>query len=253
MLLRLALIAALFATPAEAATATYIVNLGGANIANLTVALEETGSAYTLDLEATIIGLGQLVSNGTATIKSAGRVGSRGYEGERFSLLTRARGEEFTTEVGLAAGNVDRFIVDPPLINNIDRVAIERKHLRGVNDMLAAFILRGGALDASLCSRTMKIFTGLERFDLSLKFIQDDVATSKRTGYNGPVVLCGIRYTPVSGHFTTSEMTQYLENSDRIHIWYMPLADKSRTFIPYRVLIGTAYGDLSMVLTKLEP
>jgi hypothetical protein len=251
MLKRLALIAALLASPAEAATATYIVNLGGANIANLTVDLKEEGSRYTLDLKATIVGLGQLVANGIGSIQSTGRIGSKSYESEYFAMLTRAGGEDFTVDIGIAGGNVDRFVVEPPIVNNIDRIALERKHLRGVNDMLAALILRGGRLDRSLCSRSMKIFTGLERFDLDLKFIQDDVATSKRTGYTGPVVLCGIRYKPVSGHFTTSDMTIYLTQSDRIHIWYMPLAEDSRTFIPYRVLIATAYGDLSMVLTKL--
>ena len=40
-------------------------------------------------------------------------------------------------------------------------------------------------------------------------------------------------------------------DSDRIVIWYAPLGETGY-FIPYRVLLGTNMGDLSMVLTKME-
>lgn len=253
MLKRLALLAALLAAPAPAlaATASYVVNLAGVNIANVSVNLSEDSSRYDIDLQATITGLGTLVANGTASIRSQGRMTGKALASETFELLTRAGGEDFRVDIGFAGGDVERFIVTPPLLNNIDRVALERKHLRGVNDMLAAFVLRGSGLDASLCNRRIKIFTGLERFDIEMRFVGDDTATSKRTGYNGPVVLCGIRYMPISGHFTTSDVTNYLAASDRIHIWYMPVPD-TRTYIPYRVLIATTYGDLSMVLTSLD-
>jgi hypothetical protein len=146
---------------------------------------------------------------------------------------------------------VQSFIVNPPLLNNIDRVAIERKDLRGVNDMIASFVLKGGRLDRSLCSRKMQVFTGVERFNIALQFTKADEATSKKTGYQGPVILCNIRYTPISGHFTTSEVTNYLKESDRILIWYAPLSTPGY-FIPYRLLLTTSMGDLSMVLTRLR-
>ena len=93
--------------------------------------------------------------------------------------------------------------------------------------------------------------TGIERFDLTFSYAKDDVATSKRTGYQGPVVLCHINYKPISGHYTTSELTNSLAQDDRILIWYAPLHD-SGLFIPYRVLLTTSMGDLSMVLTALN-
>ena len=149
------------------------------------------------------------------------------------------------------AGNVAAFVVTPPIVNNIDRVPLERKQLNGVNDMLAAFLLRGPALDRSLCDYRAHVFTGIERFDLNFRFAKNDVATSPRTGYQGPVVLCNIKYVPISGHYTTSEITNSLAEDDRILIWYAPLRD-SGYFIPYRVLLTTSMGDLSMVLTALE-
>src|SRR5690606_37871812 len=120
-----------------------------------------------------------------------------------------------------------------------------------VNDMLAAFVLKGDALAPSLCNRKMQIFTGLERFNITMRFTREEVATSLRTGYQGPVVLCNLRYSPVSGHYASSEITRYLADSDRILIWYAPLSTPGY-YVPYRVLVTTSIGDLSMVLTELK-
>ncbi|MHB1102699.1 MAG: DUF3108 domain-containing protein [Devosia sp.] len=233
------------------ATAQYLISLSGTNVATVTIRLSDSGKRYAMALDARITGLAQLVASGIAKVDSAGLSNGKELVSEKFALLTRASGEDFTVAIEYAAKDVTAFVVNPPLINNIDRVALERKHLRGVNDMLAAFVLKGGEMDKSLCDRKMQIFTGLERFNVAMRFAKEDVATSKRTGYQGPVILCNIRYTPVSGHFTTSEITSYLADSDRILIWYSPLATPGY-FIPYRVLLTTSVGDLSMVLTELQ-
>jgi hypothetical protein len=253
--LLLSLLAALAAPgaarAATTATVNYVVTLGGANIALAEVHLSDDGRRYALDLKADVAGLGQLVASGTAAADSAGTLDRDSLKSQKFDLLTRAGGESFSISIEYAAGEVTKFVVEPPLLNNIDRVPLERKDLHGVNDMVAAFILRAPALDPAVCNRKMQVFTGLERFDLVMRYAQDDVATSPRTGYQGPVVLCKIRYVPVSGHFTTSEMTSFLAKSDRILIWYAPLGTTGY-MIPYRVVVGTSVGDLSMVLTAAK-
>lgn len=255
-LLPAVIFAALFtAAPLHAAevkaTATYGVSLGGTSIANVVVRFTDTGHRYAMALDARITGLAQFVASGTAKVQSAGQSTGAELVSEKFGLLTRAQGEDFTVAIEYAGKDVTEFIVTPPILNNIDRVALERKHLRGVNDMLAAFVLRGNGLDRRLCDRRMQIFTGVERFNVAMRFTREEVATSRRTGYQGPVVLCSIRYTPVSGHYTSSEITNYLAGSDRILVWFAPLATPGY-FIPYRALLSTSVGDLSIVLNKLE-
>lgn len=233
------------------AVARYAITLGGTQIATANVSLSDAEGSYSLALDAKISGLAQLVANGTARLESTGTSNGTGLKSQKFDMLTRASGDAFTVAVTYANGGVASFIVDPPIINNIDRVAIERKQLTNANDMAAPFVIKGGKLDASLCDRQMPIFTGVERFNLTLRYAKDDVATSKRTGYQGPVVVCSMKYTPISGHYSTSEMTAYLSQSNRILIWYAPLKTPGY-FIPYRALITTEAGDLSVVLTELE-
>jgi hypothetical protein len=249
-----AFVCASLATPVFAAdvngTASYIVSLSGLNVATIDVNLTDDGKHYGMDLKANVAGLGQLVASGSATANSAGLSSGNRLVSQKFDLSTKAKGETFSVNVSYAKGNVASFKVEPPLVNNINRVPIERSHLTGVNDMLASFVVKGGALDKSLCSRKMAIFTGVERFNIAMSYAKDDVATSARTGYQGPVILCNIRYTPVSGHFTTSEMTTFLADSDRILMWYAPMGETG-FYVPYRVMLTTSVGDLSMVLTKL--
>lgn len=251
----LAALAVFLSHPAGAAevdaTASYVMTLGGINIAAMKVDLDDSGSRYTLNLSANVTGLGTLVSSGTAKASSAGTSSGAVLQAEEFKLETRANGEVFTVDVSFAGRDVSAFQVKPPIIDNYDRVPLERRHLTGVSDFLSAFVLKGSALDKSLCQRQAHIFTGVERFNITMGYAGDDKATSPRTGYQGPVVLCTVDYNPISGHFTSSEMTSYLADSDRIIIWYAPLGDTGY-FIPYRVLLGTNMGDLSMVLTNMR-
>lgn len=233
------------------ASANYVINLGGTIIANARFRLTEGAGDYDLTLDANITGIAQLIASGVAKMESMGSSSSDGLHSGSFDLLTRSGGEDFSVTVQYTRGDVSAFVINPPIVNNIDRVPLERKQLNGVNDMLAAFVLKGSRLDRSLCDHHARIFTGIERFDLDFRFAKDDVATSLRTGYQGPVVLCNIRYTPISGHYTTSEITNSLAQDDRILVWYAPLRDTG-FFIPYRVLLTTSMGDLSMVLTGLE-
>ncbi|UJW84043.1 DUF3108 domain-containing protein [Devosia sp. SL43] len=248
----LALTAVLPVAAAEVdATASYIVTLGGINIAAMDVDLNDDGSRYSLDLKANVAGFGAVVASGTASASAAGSSSGSTLVAQDFELKTRANGETFTVDVSFSGRNVESFKVEPPILDNYDRVPLERAHLTGVGDFLSAFVIKGGALDKSICQRRTGIFTGVERFNIAMSYAGEDVATSARTGYQGPVILCSVDYDPVSGHFTTSEITNYLADSDRIVIWYAPLGETGY-FIPYRVLIGTNMGDLSMVLTGMK-
>lgn len=235
---------------ASTADASYVVNLGGNIIANAKFHFVDDGSAYSLSLDANVSGVAQLVASGIAQVDSTGAVTGDGLRSSNFDLTTRSGGDEVNIRVQYQQAAVTGFVIDPPIVNNIDRIPIERKQLNGVNDFLASFV-RKGSLNRQLCDYRAKIFTGVERFDLNFSYARDDVATSKRTGYQGPVVLCSVKYKPISGHYTTSEITNSLAQDDRILIWFAPMGDSGYA-IPYRVLLTTSMGDLSMVLTKLE-
>jgi len=245
----------LTALPASAAEvfarAGYLLSLGGINIATADVTFKDTGSQYDLKLEAQVTGLANLVATGTAEVEASGTSGGPALQSRQFDVLTRANGEDFRVAVSFDHGDATGFKVTPPLTDNVNRVPIERAQLAGVGDMLSAFVLKAPGLGPELCNHTFHIFTGVERFDLVMSYIRPDRATSLRTAYQGPVVQCRLHYVPISGHFTTSPTTNYLAHSDQLYLWYAPMGETGY-YLPYRVLIATTVGDLSLVLTRLE-
>lgn len=237
------------AAPVDA-TASYVLSLGGINVAMMHIDLDDDGRSYTLDVKANVAGLGAIVASGTANVTAKGNSSGATLRSDSFALQTKASGDTFNVDVGYSGQNVTSFKVEPP-VDEYNRVPIERSHLAGVGDFVSAFVLKGSALDKSLCDRRMKIFTGVERFNLAMSYVSADEATSPRTGYQGPVVLCSVKYQPISGHYVGNEITDYLADESRILLWYMPLGNTGY-YIPYRVLLGTSMGDLSMVLVKAE-
>lgn len=239
------------ATAQVHARASYVLTLGGINVALMDVDLTDDGRRYGLDLSANVTGLGSVVSSGTAKASVAGSSAGAALNPDSFKLETRANGETFTVNVGYDNRNVSSFQVEPPVLDSWDRVPLERAHLSGVSDFISAFLVKGSTLDQSICQRRASIFTGVERFNIQMGYLDVAEATSPRTGYQGPLVACSVKYEPVSGHFETSEITSYLADSSRIIVWYAPLG-QTGYFVPYRVMLGTSMGDLSMVLVNMQ-
>lgn len=232
-------------------TASYVVNLAGINVASVAINFKDNGTNYSVDIGADVMGVGTLVAKGRAAAASIGSSANGQLRPSKFDLSTRASNETFSVDVQYASGNATGFKVEPPLINHAGRVALERSHMRGVGDPIAAFIIKADKLSPQMCNQRLKVFTGMERYDLAMTFAAEQEATSKRTGYQGPVILCHLKYLPIAGHFADSEITKYLAESEKMLVWFAPLKDTGY-FIPYRILLGTSAGDLSMVMTDLN-
>lgn len=229
----------------------YTITLRGINIANANISLKAKNTGYDITVDASVTGLATLIASGSASIRSSGYVGGKKLVSDQFQLVTKSKGETFTIKYSANQGRVGAISIDPPLAKNASRVSIKQSHLTGVTDPMSVFVIKSAKLDKSVCERTAKVFTGIERYNLALSFAELQTATSKRTGYQGPVVLCSMKYIPVSGHFGSSQMTRYMQDNQRFLVWFAPL-EGSDYLIPYRVIIGTQYGDLSMVLTSLN-
>jgi hypothetical protein len=68
-------------------------------------------------------------------------------------------------------------------------------------------------------------------------------------GYQGPVVVCSIYFTPVAGYIPDRPVIKYLAGARDMEIAFAPLLG-TRMLIPYRLVIPTPLGVAMLQATQ---
>jgi hypothetical protein len=144
----------------------------------------------------------------------------------------------------LDKGDIKDFVITPPTQPNPERIPLTDAHRKGAIDPMSAMLLRVPGRDNPVspqaCQRVLPVFDGRVRYDLSLVFKRiEQVKTEK--GYEGPVVVCGVYFSPVAGHVPDRAAIKYLIKQRDMEIWFAPVA-ATRVVVPYRVVIPTPIG-----------
>ena len=164
------------------------------------------------------------------------------FNGQKSSFLLR---------MGLAGGSVTQVKIDPPLIPRDDRVPVEEGHRRNVVDPVGATIFlqtqRSGLPDPNVCNRTVPVFDGVGRFDISLTY--KETKPLKILGFHGPVLVCSVRYTPVSGHRINRPAVEFMRENKDIEV-SLALVPGTRALVPLRIYVKTMIGGLEIEATR---
>jgi hypothetical protein len=157
----------------------------------------------------------------------------------------------FSLRMGLVGGSVTQVKIDPPLIPRDDRVPVEEAHRRGVIDPVGATIFlqsqRSATPDPAVCNRIVPVFDGVGRFEISLTY--KETKPLKLVGFNGPVLVCSVRYTPVSGHRLNRPAVEFMRENKDIEVW-LALVPGTRALVPLRIFVKTMIGGLEIEATR---
>jgi hypothetical protein len=258
---RLAVAAAalLIAGPAPRAAAetslqaTYTISIAGLTIGRVDASSRFTESGYAAVIKGMTSGISRLVSDARATLAGSGRIDGRRVVPASYNLETSESGFETHVRMSMQAGAITDLLAIPRLGQAPDRVPLTPEHQRGVVDPVGAFLTvadKPGLADGqSVCSRTINVFDGWQRFDIGLAYKETRLVTGTGDAYDGRVVVCTARYIPVAGHRQKREAVQFMAANKRLEVWYAPVRDM-RYLVPYRILIGTKYGDLVIASTR---
>jgi Protein of unknown function (DUF3108) len=235
--------------------ARYAVSLAGISIGKGALNVQIENGRYLLRADARVVGLLKIIGRG-----GDGWVSARGrllrnrpvpadYEihvhSAHSSDLHMAFGSGAVSEI---SGNP---AIRPP---GPDQVPLTEAHRRGVLDPLSAFLVAapGNAdpVGPESCRRTVPIFDGRQRFDLTLSFKRIEQARSAR-GYRGPVLVCGVEYRPMAGHNPKSFSVKFLTEHHDMEVALAPIAG-TRVLVPYRASLPTWYGTGTLEATEFE-
>jgi hypothetical protein len=144
----------------------------------------------------------------------------------------------------LGAGDVKDFAISPEVPVDPERVPVTEAHFHGVSDPMTGSLIRvpgtGNPLTPQACSRTTPIFDGRMRYNLQFAYKRMEQVKADK-GYEGPVVVCAVYFTPIAGFIPHRASVKYLASQRDMEVWLAPVAN-TRVLVPYRVSIPTPIG-----------
>ena len=235
--------------------AHYVATLAGVQVGRGVWVVDITDDQYSAAANGRITGLLQMFSSGHGTAAGRGTLGGANKPlTSNYSATVVADKKTDEVRMTVSAGNVKDYSAQPPWPPVPDRVPVTEAHRHGIIDPMSAWLMpvAGNAdpMRPEACQRTLSVFDGRGRFDLILAYKRTDRVRAER-GYSGPVVVCSVRYNPISGHRPSRSAVKYLMAQRDIEVALAPLAG-SRVVVPYRISVPTMLGPAVLEATQFQ-
>ncbi len=224
--------------------ARYAATLAGIPIGQGAWVIDISNRRFTAAASGMTTGLVRLFASGHGSSASRGSV-RKGKPVPTIYSSTLASGDRSEDlRIVMRNGTVRQVSINPPSPPRANRIPVPKSHRRGVVDPMSAGLVwvggSGSPISARACNRTIRIFDGRMRFDLKLSFERFEMVQTGR-GYSGPVVVCNVRFVPISGYVPDRKSIKYLKNRARIAAWLAPVAG-TRVLVLYRLSLTTPFG-----------
>jgi Protein of unknown function (DUF3108) len=197
-------------------------------------------------------GLLKAFAAGSGTGASQGRVVNGALVGTSYTASTTTPKKSEAIHMVLANGNVREYGIEPEPPVDPDRLPVTDAHRRGVYDPMTGSMLHvpgtGELLTPDACRTGAAIFDGRMRYDLKLDFKRMETVKAEK-GYQGPVVVCAIYFSPVAGYIPDRAVIKYLAAQRNIEIAFAPVAG-TRILVPFRMVIPTPLGVAMLEATQ---
>jgi hypothetical protein len=243
--------------PVEAGLrATYRVDLAAFNLGEFHVNADFSGSRYEMRAKGRFSLVTGMLYEASGKTTSRGEWSRGGPQPAKFTLSYDNGKKKEQRELRFEDGAVSDITIVPKKKQNPKRrVPVTKEQLEHVLDPLTAAFLsahsRGTAGDLAVCDQTVPVFDGKQRFDIVLKPKRTDVVGSDAPpALAGSVAVCQVKYVPISGYKRDHAGIKFVSENEDIEVWLTPLPQTS-LYIPYRVVMPTAWGTGSVTLTHI--
>ena len=231
---------------AEPLHGRYGVTLLGLPFGKANLDGEVAGQTYKIAINAKLTGIASLVSSSRGAGVASGAY-LRGLIIPSAYANTSANATQTrTVRVAMSGGSVKGVDISPPIDPSPERVPLTDAHTRNIVDPLSALIMpvpgTEPVVGPAACNRTIPVYDGFTRFDVSLAYVGQRKVKAK--GYEGPVTVCSVRYTPIAGHRNRKPVQFMAENRD-IEVWLAPVG-ANRVVVPFRISMATMIGHLNI-------
>ena len=248
-------IAAAAADPALAQgrlDARYAVTLAGMPVGKGAWVIDIAENQFTAAASGATAGLLRVFASGQGSGASRGYVVSGNPVPASFAASITSDKKTEEIRMTLNSGDVKDFAVSPEVPDDPERVPVTDAHFHGVSDPMTGSLIRvpgtGNPLTPQACARTTPIFDGRMRYNLQFAYKRMEQVKADK-GYEGPVVVCAVYFTPIAGFIPHRASVKYLAAQRDMEVWLAPVAN-TRVLVPYRISIPTPVGTGVMQATQ---
>ena len=224
--------------------ARYAVSLGGVPVGKGAWVIDIAENQYTAAASGATAGLLRVFASGQGSGASRGYIVGGNPVPATFAANITSDKKTEEIRMTLGSGDVKEFAVNPPPLDDPERVPLTDAHRHGVSDPMTGSLIRvsgtGNPVGPAACQRATTIFDGRMRYNLQFAYKRiEQVKTDK--GYEGPVVVCAVYFEPIAGFVPSRAAIKYLASQRDMEVWLAPVA-ATRVLVPYRISIPTPVG-----------
>jgi hypothetical protein len=260
-----AALALAFVAPASPAPAQgrleahYTASVAGIPIGKGSWVVDIADTHYSAAASGITTGLLHLFIGGEGTSATHGTIAAGRWTSSVYAATIKTLSKVDEVRLTVNRGDVKEFKLDPPPDKDPERVPISAAYEHGVLDPMTASLLQvpgtGDMLAPDTCHRTVPVFDGRLRYDLELSYNRMETVKAKK-GYAGPVLVCGVHFSPLAGYIPSRSVIKYLKKMRDIEVWLAPIAG-TRVLAPFRIVgptpIGQAVLDANQFVTEAVP
>jgi hypothetical protein len=232
--------------------ARYEATLAGIPVGKGTWAIDIGDDQFPAPAAGPTAGLLKAFAGGSGTGASQGRVVNGALVSTNYTASTTTSKKSEAIHMALVNGTIKEFGIEPEPPVDPDRLPVTEAHRRGVFDPMTGSMLRvpgtADPLSPEACHTGAAMFDGRMRYDLKLDFKRMETVKAEK-GYQGPVVVCAIYFSPVAGYIPDRPVIKYLSAARNMEIAFAPIAG-TRVLVPFRMVIPTPLGTAMLEATQ---
>lgn len=228
--------------------ADFDIQLAGLPFARASFNSFRDDNLYEIEVNFQSAGVGQVVADMTAELVSTGVIADSGLQSQRYYLQYRKGDRHRRYEADFKDGNVVATRIEPPRDRSKQRnwIPVTEDDLKSVTDPLAGLIQPA---IGNPCKPLIAVYDGESRLDINLD--RKGEAPFKTAGFDGKVVVCAMRYTPLSGYRKGSREADFLKRLKHMEIWFAK-SDRMNVYAPVFFSVPTKFGTLTMKATRFD-
>lgn len=223
--------------------AAYSATLLGFPIGHIRWTIDIKDNHFSAAATAATGGLLQIFAQGQGSANAHGSVAGKQPAPSNFIVHYTHGSASEDIKIAFSGGKAREYLAPPPKPNP-NLVPLTEAYRTGVVDPMTALIVHvPGSDDTSgpaACPHKIAVFDGRMRYDMGLAFKRMEQVRAE-TGYQGPVVVCAISFTPIAGYDPNRSAIKYLQAERGMELWLAPLSG-TRLMAPFRVSVPTPIG-----------